>query len=252
MKRGETDQSKLAWLKQHNVTKKKVLSHATINRLYSFYQRNPLDTPVYLAYGMRKRLDENVKIYGEDYELSTPRGKFTAKKYVTQTVKRRASFVQKKLSYRASFTHSKYKKYMHRVQDYLFYHPRVTANEATYERTLKQLQLSLLPTVQEDVDLVAQNFQIFYKTALVGSVATFKSNDFPQGEGYNYQRVGFVRLYGHRYKEYLDFFIEELFESLKQGFALVFKYENMSVTLVKLEIIFTSDKRASLYEKLRV
>jgi len=247
-----TYQSKLLWLQKNHIVKKEKPSIATVNRLYSFYHRNPLDTPQYIAYGIQKHVNQNIEQKGGDYKIQTPQGDITVKNYMKKTVKTRVSTVKKKLSYQASFSHSKYKKYMHRVQDYLVYRPNLSANEENYAQILKKVQKQLLPMIRKDVDLVARNFDIFYKTTLIGAVTSFKSLDFPQGEGFNYQRVGFIRLYKNRYQEYLDFFIDELFKSIKNGFRLVYEYDKMNVTMFKIELIFTSDERASIYEKLRV
>ena len=141
---------------------------------------------------------------------------------------------------------------MHRVQDYLVYRPNITFNENNIEQASKKIQKQLLPMIRKDVDLIAKNFNMFYKTTLIGAVSSFKSHDFPQGLGYNYQRLGFIRLYEKQYKKYLDFFIEELYNTIKNGLRLVYEYDKMQVTFFKIELIFTSDKKASLYEKLRV
>ena len=245
-------QDKLKWLKKNKIVTKETPTRSTINRLYSFYHRNPLNTPLYVAYGLQKRIDRSIEKKGGGFELQTPQGKITAKRYIDEKVKNRVNIVKRKLSPQASFAHSKYKKYMHRVQDYLVYRPNITANEENLNKKIEQLRKQILPEIQDDIDLIAKNFRIFYKTPLIGSVSSLKSQDFPQGQGFNYQRVGFIRLYKKQYNKYLDFFIDELLNSLVNGFKLVYKYENMNVTLFKIEIVFTSDLRASMYEKLRV
>lgn len=247
-----TPQQKLSWLKNNKIITKEKPSQSTINRLYSFYHRNPINTPLYVAYGLQKRIDKRLDQYGADYKMQTPKGRITAKKYMQDTVKQRFKNVNRKLSYQTTFTHSKYKKYMHRVQDYLVYRPNITANDENIDRAMKKIQTQLLPVIRKDVDLVAKNFNMFYKTALIGAVSSFKSHDFPQGLGYNYQRLGFIRLYEKQYRKYLDFFIDELFNTIRNGLRLVYEYDKMQVTLFKIELIFTSDKKASMYEKLRV
>ena len=250
--KGETYQQKLLWLKKNKIIKKEQPSKSTVNRLYTFYHRYPITTPQYIAYGLHKRINKRLEQYGESYTMQTPIGRVTAKKYMKETVKARVTYVTKKLSYQTHFTHSKYKKYMKRVQDYLIYKPNIIANEENLQQILKKIHKQIIPMIRKDVDLIARNFDIFYKTTLIGSVSSFKSNDFPQGEGYNYQRVPFIRLYKNRYREYLDFFIDELYQSIRNGLSLVYKYDKMHVTFFKIELIFTSDMRASVYEKLRV
>ncbi|GAH15830.1 unnamed protein product [marine sediment metagenome] len=113
------------------------------------------------------------------------------------------------------------------------------------------IEKNVLPVIRKDVKTVTQNFIQFYHTPLVGSITSFDSEEFPMGHGENFQRVAYTRIYRDKKKEYLDFFIDSLYESIKNGLLICLKYEKMTITLKKIEIIITSDLTATAYEQLR-
>lgn len=252
---GETKKrsDKLVFLHKNNVIpKEKIPSDSTINRLYSFYQKNPLDTPLYLAYGLKKRINKNLKTYGSKYELSTPKGTTTARKYVKKQVSQAKARVEKQIDFHTTFISSAYRPRMQRVQDYLIYRYKITANEQNISQVLDNFEKVRMPVIKRDTDIVARNYIKFYKTLLIGAIVSYKSNEFPQGKGEHVRRMGFIRIPKGKYKEYHKFFIDELFDLLKQGFLLVKAYDRMHITLTKVELVFTSDVKASFYERLRV
>jgi methyl coenzyme M reductase subunit D len=246
-------EEKLRWLHSHNVIlKDKKPSKASVDRLFSFYQKNPLSTPIEFAYGMKKRVKKTIDIKGKDYKLQTPEGKVSAKDYIKTREKQKEDLVKKKIDFNTSFVSGRYKKYMKRVQDYLVYRYDITANEANISKVLRDIERNVIPVIKRDITIVYRNYREFYEDILVGAIISFKSSDFPQGEGTQHRRVGFVHLYKSNYKEYIDFFLEHLFENIKEGLLLVRQYNNFAITLKKIEIVFTSDLKASEYEKLRI
>lgn len=246
-----TDQ-KLIFLYKHKIIEKDTKpSTSTINRLYSFYQRNPLDTPIALAYGLSKRINTRVKKYGGSYMLKTPKYPITAERYIQKQAQQITVSTKKQISHKATLKSSIYRPYSKRMQDYLSYRYHITCNEDSLNKVLMYIQRNVLPTIKQDVEIVTQNFMKFYHTPLVGSIAEFSSQDFPMGMGENYQRVAFTRIYKDKRKQYIDFFIESLYESIKNGFLICLQYDKMTITLNKIEIVITSDLRATAYEKLR-
>lgn len=253
MRSDEEFNKKLNFLYKNNIIKDdKKISKSSVNRLYSFYQRNPLSTPILEAYGMKKSIRRSVDRFGGDYILSTPKGKISAEKYIKSESRRLVYRTRRQISPQAGFKANVYRKYIDRIQDFLSYRYSISCNQGNYDKVLSYIERHVLPVIRSDVDLVASNFKRFYSTPMVGSVAGFRSKDFPMGEGEFFSRVAFTRLYrDRRYERYLDFFINSLFDSLKGGFLLVHRYNNFDITLYKIEIVFTSDIRSSNYEKLR-
>lgn len=245
--------SQYKWLKDKKILiRKKRPSDRVIKRLYSFYHKYPLDTPLQVAYGMKKRISENIEVYGGNYELYTPGGKVTSEKYIKDRVKKREKLVRRSLSFKAHFVTNKYRPYIKRVQDYLVYRFNLIANEATLHDVLRKFERDNLPIIENDIKIYYKNYKNFYKTMLVGSIAKFVSTDFPQGKGESFLRVGFVRFYTNKYDEYRKFFVNELMDSVRRGFLIVKQYDRFDIKLVSIEIVFTSDVKASEYEKLRV
>jgi len=75
------------FVKIRSYLKKEKIRPSTVSRLYSFYQRNSLDTPRNLAYGMPKRLNRKLEEHPEQ-PIYTPKGKITVKQYVKSLDKR--------------------------------------------------------------------------------------------------------------------------------------------------------------------
>jgi len=250
---GTSQTEKIKWLRDKKILiRPKKPSRSTINRLYSYYHRNPLSTPLYEAYGLKKRISKRVADYGGKYELQTPRGKIEVGEYVRRRSQRMADKTKRQVSARTSLKTGIYRKYVDRMQDYLSYRFYITCNEATLNRAVKYVEKNVLPIIRKDLRIVINNFIEFYHVPLIGSIAVFESYDFPQEEGASYQRVAFTRVYRGREKEYLDFFMHDLMESIRNGFLTCLQYERMSIVLKKIEIVITSDRRATAYEKLRV
>lgn len=252
--RKKTINQQRKWLIDKKILKKKdKTANSTVKRLYSFYQKNPLSTPIYLAYGHKKRISNLLEKKGKNYNLKQPQNKkISIEKYVKDKNKRINIQTKKQVSYGAVFKTGTYRKYLDRVQESLSYHYYIKCKRETLAKTLNYVERNVLPVIRRDLKIVIKNYLGFYKTPVISCVTGFKSSDFPQGAGQSFQRVAYTRIYMDKYNQYLTFFMDSLFDSIKNGFEICIVYEDMEIILYRIDIVITSDLRSTQLEKLRV
>lgn len=173
---------KLKWLRKNKViTKKGGVKKSTVDRLYSFYHRNPLSTPINLAYGYPQRIEKAIE---KQKDINLPKGKkITAKKYLKDMNKRTAKQTAKEMSpniSRATFAH----RYRSGKRDdgfrYNFRNGKgITANALNVNSILAQLRNVDVPDLMEDLRIFIKNRGFFYKNKDVGALIVYDTQNMP-------------------------------------------------------------------------
>ena len=178
----KTYDSKLLWLRKNKIVlKKEKIRPSTVSRLYSFYQRNSLDTPRNLAYGMPKRLNRKLEEHPEQ-PIYTPKGKITVKQYVKSLDKRTIRQVRKEIS-RTSQVKFNHRFKSGKVDDYFIYPfrdgKRIETTALNVNTVLSQLKYADIPDLMEQLSVLFKYRKIFYKDRLVGAVLHYDTKDMP-------------------------------------------------------------------------
>lgn len=181
MKAKLTYQNKLSWLRTHKVIlKKEKIRASTVDRLYSFYQRYPLDTPRNLAYGLPKRIEKTLET---KKEFQTPKGKITAKQYVRSIDKTTAKELREQIPPhigRIKFSH----RYKSGKRDDAFRYAfrdgkGITVNSVNIKSALAELERVHIPDLIETLNLFFEYRKYFYGKRLVGALILYDTENMP-------------------------------------------------------------------------
>jgi len=180
----KTNAQKLTWLrKNHVILKKEKVRASTVNRLYSFYQRNPLSTPRNLAYGLPGRIQK--KFETEDGKITyvyTPKGKITTKQYIKLIDTRTNRQIKRELPVNISTP-----KFSHRFKSgkredrfrYVF-EPYLKVTALNVNDVLARLKKIYIPDLMETVDLFYKRRKIFYQTRVIGALILYDTENMPE------------------------------------------------------------------------
>jgi hypothetical protein len=178
----KTYKQKLAWLRTNKVILKKELPReSTVDRLYSFYQRNPLSTPRNLAYGLPKRIEKTIEA---QKEFKTPKGKITAKQYIKTIDYRTARQIRQTASpsaVRIKFSH-RFKS--QKREDSFRYNFRnrkgIIINSMNVKNALLSLERIDIPDLMEIIELFfLKRGDYFYKNRLIGALILYDTENMP-------------------------------------------------------------------------
>jgi hypothetical protein len=180
----KTYDQKLSWLrKNHIVLKKEKISQSTVNRLYSFYQRNPLSTPRNLAYGLPKRIEKTLE---RQQSFRTPKGKITAKEYVQNFDEITQKDLEKQLPPAVvSSTFNKYYSKVKHVRDEFIYiiRPPITATASTMNRAIKEANVMVMPDIHSIISLTWQKRKNLYANHDFGALIYYNTNNLETADG---------------------------------------------------------------------
>jgi hypothetical protein len=252
MKDTKTYQQKLSWLKKNKVMISKKPSPSSVNRAYSYYQRNPLNTPLYIAYGLKKRIEKKIEKNGDKAILNTPKGKITAKAYYKKKSQKSYDEIQTIISPQITFEHDIYRKNK-RVNDYLTFRTSITCNRNNYYECLSRVTTNIIPTISDSLMLVIRYRRQFYSDYLVVAKITFESSDTDKLRHEQIEWMANIEIGRSNFQSTFD---KQLSEAIEKGFDVVFKYgsenELISTTLKKIELILSPRFYATKMDMLRV
>jgi len=216
-------EEKLSWLRKNNIVlKKEKMRESTVNRLFSFYQRNPLDTPRNLAYGLPKRLEKKLEIEdGTKTTVHTPKGNISTKDYIKIIDKRSIRKAKKQLHEFQFIANRRFKK---KMEDSFLYSLRdgkgIIISALTAKNVMKQLRTTDIPDLIELLKRLFKTRGFFYKGRLVGAIVHYKTEGMdaephPRGVAFTSLNNFGAYLYDMLYAMLID----ELFrkESTKDG-----------------------------------
>jgi len=262
-KRKISYESKLAWLKRRELLDKEKPSQSTVNRLYSFYHKNPLSTPLAVAYGLKPRVEKKVTSKGEEAIIRTGMGVIPVKKYV-QSVRRRVDR-STKTEVTRRMTLNRYLSWSKKVQDILTLPVGVVASEEDYSSKMQEIakifEEDVRPTVRRFVKVRKPLYD--FGEYLIGArlhfvtspLKTTTSRDFENLIGGDpitvtsfHTTVSYMSL---KRKDWLGAMMRGLYGSAKTGFDKVFQYENSWVLLKEISFVVITRTRATGLERLR-
>lgn len=174
---------KLSWLRKNKVIlKKEKIRPSTVDRLYSFYHRNPLSTPRNLAYGYKGRLEKTIE-KGAEAKLRTPKGTVTVKEYVKVKNQASAKRVRKELSPNIAGI-----KFGHRFKSgkredrfrYVFRDGKgITVTISNVKNALHRLKTSDIPDLMENVAVFYKLRNYLYKHRAIGALIIYETKNLP-------------------------------------------------------------------------
>lgn len=257
-------EQKLAWLKRHRIIKKDNPSKSTVNRLYSFYQRRPLSTPVELAYGLKPRLEKKIKKKGKDASVKTAKGEMPVSEYVkiiSEDVDRETrSSVRHKMNLNRYFPSSE------KIQDVFTIPVHLVVREKTFtERSLdwaKFLAEEVIPTVRKFVRLRRRVYK--FGEYLIATRCWFRTSDLvtTANEDFDNITAGRDKVIVTKFfmstpfvpidrKGWLEDFSDELYKRVIEGFEVVFRYRKSWVELKEISVVVMTRDRVTPIERLR-
>lgn len=248
-----TYEQKLGWLrKKHVIIKAKRAS--TVDRLYSFYQRNPLSTPRNLAYGLPKRIEKSIE-KGKDFK--TPKGKITAKQYVKKHENKQRKEIKTKLPSNITINFARYYKNVDKLMDWYDYRirPPIVATNVTLVQARKRLQF----VINDIIEITHHLKKIRGKTYQdydIGGKLLGKTKNMRTADGTLNPPLAISLQWVHLGSKWLD---GDIAKSLNEAFEVAVKtlnnpsaQENSVVILTTFALKFTTDKRPSAYDRLRM
>lgn len=250
-------------------------SKATVDRLYSFYHRNSLSTPLALAYGLKPRVEKKVAKKGGDAVVRTARGDIPVKRYVVSV--RKQVDILTKAEINREMKLNKYLHWSDKVQDILTIPFGITASESTYSDAMDKLTKFIEETVRPTVRRFVRTRRPIYAFGehLIGARCWFVTSplvttsntdtgNITSGDEVTvdnfHTTVSYVSI---DRKEWLRFFIDGLnsqgrykqgvglYEALKRGFEVVFNYKSSTVTIKSVSFVVITRESASGMERLR-
>jgi len=248
---------KLAWLRRNAIiTRAETPRESTVNRLYSFYQRNPLDTPRNLAYGMPKRVDRTLQRKGT---LQTPKGAVPAKQYVKKIDVDTGKAVMRDVSpdvYRVSL--SKHFKSVGKVRDTLFIRimPPVVSTSQTFPEDVEERIDEVVYFIEQEITKLWNRRKRFYSdNHRVGALLFYTTANVKTQDNREERSVTITNPDGWMPMPWCE--LSQVRSELKNSFmvvcSMVMRYESSAVFVNSVEIFISNkDKETrTVYDTLR-
>lgn len=239
MKKALTYKQKLSWLRKNKVKFRKDLpAESTVNRLYSFYQKNSLSTPKDIAMGMGKRIEQKIERNGEETLIQTPKGKIKAKNYYKKISEKSIEDIKQTISPRIKFEGDIYRM-SKRVNDYLTFRTSLTCNKKNFVECLEKVRTEIIPTIMDSLIYVLKRRRKFYVDSLVMGKIQFNNVDTERLHREHIEWAGNIEV---AKKGFSKDFEDALFNAIERGFEVVYRYETTGlteVTLTEIEIIIS-------------
>lgn len=174
---------KLSWLRKNKVIlKKEKIRPSTVDRLYSFYHRNPLSTPRNLAYGYKGRLEKTIE-KGAEAKLRTPKGTMTVKEYVKVKNQASAKRVREELSPSVSSVKFGHRFVSGKREDRFRYSFRndegIIVTDLNVDKVLKSLKKTDIPDLMEHVAVFYKLRNYLYKHRAIGALIIYATINTP-------------------------------------------------------------------------
>lgn len=239
-------QEKLSWLKKHNIIKKKKPVKSTVNRLYSFYQRNPLDTPKHLAYGMKKRLKEKYKTQEpEKTYLRTPEGKITVKEYIQKQSQKTKKEIKKETTPDTTWQIFDHRFRSGKIEDRFRYvinrKQGLTIHALNLNNMMKHIKKHIIPDIMEIIELYYSKRKPFYKNRRIGAIIIYDTYNVP-GEPIP-RPVAFTKKI--KFEKYLMDMLEQLII-----IDIIRHYKNAQIRLKYIDIFIRTKQTPSNIDKM--
>lgn len=224
--RNKKQAQKLSWLRKNKVIlKKEKIRPSTVDRLYSFYHRNPLSTPRNLAYGYKGRLEKTIE-KGPTAKLKTPRGTITVKEYVKNLDRVSSENVKRELS--PSIANQKFG---HRFvsgkrEDRFRYSFRngdgIQVTSLNVDKVLESLKTTDLPDLMEQVAIFYRLRSYLYKHRAIGALIIYKTINTPDDAIPRPVKFGPDTEFGSYLYDMIDVLLtQDIFEHYKDAIVLL-------------------------------
>lgn len=250
-KKKTTQEQKLKWIKENKIPVHKKLKPSTINRLYSFYHKNPLSTPYSQAYGMQKRMHRYIEKTPEIYKIKTPKGRITTKKYIHQIDKETKKEALDLIPSYVNVDFNRYYPTVKHLRDEMRFviKPPIKACVANMSKSLKRVSNEVIPLIIDTIKIIVKKRSFFYSGYDIGALCHFDSSDIETEGGVTdpsfYTRVAWIDINN------LSLFSDSVFEAIKKGFDKVYDYKGSSVTLFRIDVYISTKWKASQVDMLR-
>lgn len=255
--RTKTHAQKISWLRKNKIVlKKEKIRPSTVNRLYSFYHRNPLSTPRNLAYGYPERLEKKIMRYGAKAVIRTPKGKITGKQYVRSRAKSSQKEVRDLLPGYITPKFGMYYSKVKHVRDEFIYiiKPRIISTRTNKRQTLRKLQSVVIPDIVFYLSIFLEKRAYLYKHHDIGALLHYDTSNFTTASGVEnpsgYTRMPWITVYNN------DMVAEALFEAF-QGALHIFDTvsgkasRGATIELFRVDIYISTKEKATTFDELR-
>jgi len=232
-----------------------------VNRLYRYYirQRHPASDPRDYAYGMRTRVEQRIERSTRPERMTVATG--AGKRVPVKTIIRKREQMsirefERALPPNVSFHYGKTFRTVDKIRDYGVFQiiPPIRASVLTIEKARKRAR-SVTEEIIAVIHLAQRLRGAFYKNYDVGGKIIAKGRNFETHDemGKNPSIVVSLPWTGlHRPDDYFRMMLmDQGFEEVLQALYAKSAQEKASVTILRVELKFTTDKRPSNIDRLR-
>lgn len=235
-------QKKLSWLKKNNVVlKKEKMRESTVDRLYSYYHKNPLNTPRDFAMGMGKRAVKNIE---KGRDLQTPKGKISAQKYIQKYDEKTRKEILSQLS--PNVHHVLFNQYfsgMKKIRDSFIYYinpPKgLDINNINKFSVMEHLRKNVINDIMRNIKLMWKKRLILYKDNYIGAVIIYEVSNAPNAG--DPRGVAFMPY--EKFEKYLHGMIWELVIT-----DILRHYPEADISLKKIQVFISTERDKAMTE----
>lgn len=252
---------KLKWLRKNKViTKKGGVKKSTVERLYSFYHRNPLSTPRNLAYGYPQRIEKSIE---KQQDIETPKGRITAKKYRKRQLKTLDKQIASQLGHGVTYRPNIKTKAFKRVQNHILYHfphnqyvaVKLSTGKNNVGKMMNRANKEIFPVLKKDITLFINTKSGKYKTMLLQIWMHFKMEDFNGIVTDHHKIVPFANIKRQTIDSFLQWYFHQMTtcveDTMLEGFKLCLTPSGEAGShLIAIMLYFSTDKQATDYDML--
>lgn len=248
-------------LKKKGVIIGRARTPRVVNRLYRYYirQHHPASDPRDYAYGMQKRVEQRIETTEKPEKMMVATG--TGKRVQVKSIIRKQERMSIKEFERAlppnvTFHYGKTFRTVDKIRDYGSFEiiPPIRASVITIDKARKRAEL-VTKEIIEVIHIAQRIRQRFYKNYDVGGKIIAKGHNFEKHDKMVKNPPIIVALPWtglHRPDEYFHMMLmEQGFEEVFQALYAKSAQDKASVTISRVELKFTTDKRPSNIDRMR-
>lgn len=244
----------------------KGLSKQTTRRLYKYYieRQNPASNPRSLAYGEQKRLEKRIEENPNILLTAGTKEKITTKKYMKNAIKPIDQEIRRSLPARTNYYPNRYYHNVDKVQDHIehrfdpeeYLAVKKASGIHNITKVMNKAQKYIVPMLIDDMRLFVRLKGPYYRMLMVNMMFHFVMTDENEIQTDHYKYVPFSDMKYGPLEKFIDFYFYKMdgnvVDTIKKGFFLCKTASGQAgSSLIKIMVFFSTNRRASAYEKLR-